>query len=239
LYVLMLVRLDRMQEAVDVGLRVLNESSWFLALAKALRERQALEAALRVAERGLSAEGRKGELAAWLSDLAEALGEKALALKAATVAFREMPSLAAYQRVHALADDRWSEMREELLAHLRRSSGYSGSQAQVDIFLHEELLDDAIAAVEKGASYDLLERVMDAVVTTRPEWVIGVARQQAERIIEAGKSKHYHHAVGWLARAQAAYEAAGRDADWWAYLTDIRDRHSRKYKLMEMLSQFR
>ena len=191
LYVLMLARLGRVQEAVDEGLQVLDQPSQFLALAKALRERQELAAALRVAERGLAAEGPKGELAAWLCDLAEGMGEKERALEAATVAFREMPSLAAYQRVQELAGERWPEMREDLLAHLRRASGYASSQAQVDVFLLEGLPDDAIAAVEKGASYDLIERVMDAVVAYRPEWVIGVAHRQAERIIEAGKAKHY------------------------------------------------
>lgn len=37
-----------------------------------------------------------------------------------------------------------------------------------------------------------------------------------------------------LARAQKAYHAAGREADWQAYLAEIRDRHSRKYKLVRM-----
>jgi uncharacterized Zn finger protein len=86
--------------------------------------------------------------------------------------------------------------------------------------------------------YDLLERVMDAVVEHRPAWVIENARQQAERIIEPGQSKYYHHAVNWLKRARRAYQAAGREADWWAYLGEIRDRHSRKYKLMGMLDAF-
>jgi uncharacterized Zn finger protein len=209
-----------------------------LALAKVLREQQELAAALRVAERGLRAEGHKGALGAWLCDLAEGMGESGLALEAATVAFRAMPSMTAYQRVQELAGERWSEMREDMLAHLRRSSTYAVSQAQVDIFLHEGLLDDAIAAVEEGASYDLLERVMDAVVEHRPAWVIENAREQAERIIEPGQSKYYHHAVNWLDRARKAYLAAGREADWLAYLAEIRGRHGRKYKLMGLLKTF-
>lgn len=238
LYVRMLARLDRIEEAVDEGLQVLNRPSQFLALAKELRERQDLAAALRVAEHGLTAEGHKGELAAWLCDLADRMGEMALALEAATVAFREMPSMAAYQRVQDLAGERWPEMKDDLLAHLRQASGYASSQAQVDIFLHEGLLDEAIAAVEKDASYDLIERVMDAVVARRPKWVIAVARRQAERIIEAGQSQHYDYAVNWLARVRSAYQAAGREADWCAYLGEIRDRHRRKYKLMGMLEAF-
>jgi uncharacterized Zn finger protein len=108
----------------------------------------------------------------------------------------------------------------------------------VDIFLREGLLDDAIAAVEKGGSYILIERVMDAVIEHRPDWVIKVARRQAERIIEPGTSKYYHHAVDWLVKARAAYRAAGRQAEWRAYLAEIRTRHGRKYKLMGMLEGF-
>jgi uncharacterized Zn finger protein len=234
-YVLMLAHLGRVQEAVDAGLRVLHEPSELLALAKVLREQEELGAALRVAEHGLALEGPKGELAAWLCDLADGMGETERALEAATIAFRELPGMATYQRVQELAGGRWPELREGLLAHLRRLSGYSTCQAQVDIFLDEGLLDDAIAAVEKGAGYDLIERVMDAVVNHRPEWVIRVARTQAERIIDAGQSKYYHHAVGWLGRARAAYRAAGREADWRRYLGDIRASHGRKHKLMRML----
>jgi uncharacterized Zn finger protein len=57
-------------------------------------------------------------------------------------------------------------------------------------------------------------------------------------IIEAGQSKYYHHAVSWLTRARMAYQAAGREADWQAYLGGIRARHGRKYKLMRMLRGF-
>jgi len=235
LYVLMLAHLGRVEEAVDEGLRLLDQPSQFLALADVLRQRHEPAAALRVAKRGLVAEGPKGELAAWLSDLAHVMGDEAVALDAAGAAFREIPSLPAYQRIQGLAGERWPEMREELLGHLRAMSGYIWSEAQVDVFLHEGLLDDAIDAVEKDVSYDLIERVMDAALADRPEWVIRVASRQAERIINAGKSKYYHHAVDWLRRAQMAYQVEGREAEWRAYLAEIRDRHGRKYKLMQML----
>jgi uncharacterized Zn finger protein len=237
-YVLMLARLGRVQEAVDEGLRYMNTPGQTLALARVLREQEELAAALRVAEHGLTLDGSKGELAAWLRDLADSMGEGECALEAATIAFREAPSMPAYLRAQELAGGRWAELKEGLLAHLRQAEGYSYSGGRVDVFLHEGLLDDAIAAVEKGAGYDVIEQVMDAVVEHRPEWVIRVARQHAERIIEAGKAQHYHHAVGWLGRARAAYLAAGREADWQAYLRGIRSRHGRKYKLMGMLKGF-
>jgi uncharacterized Zn finger protein len=89
--------------------------------------------------------------------------------------------------VQELVGERWSELGEELLAHLRQVSSFY-SPAQVDVFLHEGLLDDAIHAVEKGASYDLIERVMDAAVEHRQEWVIQVARRQA--YLDEIRSRH-------------------------------------------------
>jgi len=237
-YVIMLARLGRVQEAVDEGMRALYEPGQFLSLAKVLREQGELAAALRVAEHGLTIEGSKGPLAAWLCDLADGMGEPEQALKAATVAFQADPSMAAYQRVQELAGEHWMEIREELLHHLRQASFFH-CQAQVDIFLHEGLLDDAIAAVERGGSYNLVERVMDAVIEPRPDWVIKAARREAERIIDAGKAKYYHHAVNWLNKARAAYRAAGREAEWRTYLAEIHTRHGRKYKLMGMMERLK
>lgn len=41
---------------------------------------------------------------------------------------------------------------------------------------------------------------------------------------EAGQSKHCYHVVSWLTRARSAYQAAGGEADWRAYFSEIRDR---------------
>ena len=236
-YVLMLARSGRMKEAVDEGLVHLHETSQFLALAKVFRERGELAEALYIAEQGLARDGHKEHLAEWLCDLALEAGKGDLALQAVLVAFRAAPSLDLYLRVQELASDRWPALREELLAHLRRGSwGYA--DGQVDVFLHEGLLDDAIAAVDEDASYGLVERVMDTVMEHRPGWVIQTARAHAERIMDAAKAKYYHHAVEWLGRARDAYRAAGREADWQAYLRQIRTRHGRKYKLMGMLKGF-
>jgi uncharacterized Zn finger protein len=233
-YATMLARLGRMQEAVDAGLQYLSAPAEALTLAKALRKQGALAAALGVAEHGLTLDGAKGPLAAWLCDLARGVGEMGRALEAATVAFKAAPSLEAYLTAQELAGGRWPELQEELLDHLRRVSAVY-SQAGVDIFLRQGLIDDAIRTVESGVGYDLLGRVMDAAIAQRPEWVIRAARKQAARIIEAGRARYYHHAVDWLDRARAAYRAAGREAEWQAYVKDIRTRHGRKYKLMDLM----
>ena len=90
-YVTMLVRLGRVPEAVDYGLQYLGTTEEALALAKALREREALQAALQIAEHGLTLEGTKVSLATWMADLALGMGETERALEAALIAFRGAP----------------------------------------------------------------------------------------------------------------------------------------------------
>jgi uncharacterized Zn finger protein len=247
LYVLMLAKMGRTQEAVAEGLRYLRTPASVFDVAKALRERGDFEGAWRIAEHGItlpsitqaisgyaySGEPGKSELAAWAAELAASQGQGERALRAAEAAFRAAPSLNAYLRAQELAGEHWEQVRPALLEHLR---GTHASEAKVDVFLHERLFDDAIAAVQNGYG-PLLERVMDAVVAIHPDWVIQAATAQAERIMNAGDAQRYDQAVGWLRRARAGFSAANRAADWRGYLESIRALHGRKYKLMGLLAQ--
>ena len=238
-YLIMLVKLGRTGEAVDQGLRSLLVASAAFELAKALREQGDLAAALRIAEHGLtlSPDQNKSALASWTSDLASGLGDEATALRTALIAFKEYPTLAAYLKVKERAGATWPTLRTETLETVRGLAS-AGSEAKIEIFLHEGLLDDAIAAVGDYTPYGILERLADAAVEHRPDWVIQLARGQADRIMDAGKADRYDYAVNWLGRARAAYRAAGREAEWRACLTAIRTRHGRKYKLMALLDRF-
>jgi len=233
-YVIMLVHLGRVQEAVDYGLQYLGTTEEALALAKALREWEALQAALQMAEHGLTLEGARVPLATWMADLALGMGETERALEAALIAFRGAPELAAYQRVQELAGERWPELRTELLAHLRQGHSYA-PPGTVEIFLHEGLVEDAMRAVERGASYSLLERVVDAAIPSHADWAIQICCQQAEPIMQQGQSQHYHHAARWLEKARAAYRTAGRETEWQAYLAELLTRYRRKYSLIPRL----
>lgn len=233
-YVTTLVRLGRIQEAVAYGLEHLVVAPQTLVLALALRDAGALEDAVRVAEHGLSLDGRKAELATWLRDVAAGLGNADLALRAALVAFHEVPSLAAYQRTRELSGDEWPVRKAALLDYLRKTAAYYAGP-QVEIFLHEGLIDDAIAALGQYTSHDLVAKVADAAITSRPDWVIRASRQQAESIMDGGKAQYYAAAAAWVRRARDAYRVMGREADWQAYHQELLARHARKYKLMPLL----
>lgn len=233
-YAVVLVRLGRTEEALKYGLNHLRSPEEALTVAETLREREDLERALRIGEHGLTLAGRKARLAVWVRDLASGMGLPEQALRAAVIAFREDLSLDSYLRVQELADNSWPEYREELLDHLRHSESYYPA-GHVEVFLHEGLIGDAIAAVDVSPTAALVGRVAEAAVESHPDWVIGACRPRAEEIMDQGRSRYYSEAVEWLRKVKSAYRTAGRGSEWRRYLEGLIARHERKYKLRPML----
>lgn len=59
------------------------------------------------------------------------------------------------------------------------------SDAISSVYLHEQEWDQAIATAEKNTyDYGLREKVADAVIAHRPDWVIRISIQEAEKLIE-------------------------------------------------------
>jgi uncharacterized Zn finger protein len=233
-YATMLVRLGRGADALAYAREHLMTPQEALTLATALWERGEIERSLECAELGLTREGPKGALASWLRDRATEQGQTERALRAATVAFDAELTLAAYLKVQELAGSDWPTHRPRLLDRLRKVRSYA-PQGPVEIFLHEGLIPDAIAAVNEGATHRLVELVADAAVSSHPDWVIKASRQQAEPIMEEGRAQYYDAAARWLSKARAAYQATGRQQEWQRYLAGLLARHQRKYKLVPLL----
>ena len=238
LYATMLVKAGRADEAVAYGLEHLVTTGDALALAQALRAHDHPREALRIAEHGLSLQGRVHLLAHWLRDFASGLGEDGLALRAARAVYMDSPSLDDYQAVQALAGGAWPQVKDELLEHLARTSLAS---TKVDIYLHEGMVERAIEVIdqEQYAWYGTVEKVVDAAWQSHPDWVIRQCRAQAEPIMDQGKSRHYHHAVRWLGKARQAYLGAGQADAWRTYVQGLIDKHARKYSLRPQLEALR
>lgn len=234
----MLVRLGHLEEAVEYGREHLRIADGALRLAQRLRDRGALKEALEVAEYGTHLSGPKAELATWLCDLARGTGQTELALRAAILAFRERPDLGVYLSARELAGPGWDSLRDELLTGLRAAEALLPA-GPVEVFLHEGLIEHAMAAVEGSWDYRLIERVAEAAIETHPDWVIETCRSQAEAIMEPGRADLYDSAVRWLRHAREAYRVAGSEHEWQAYLQELIARHARKYKLRPMLEALR
>ncbi len=237
-YTTMLVRLDRTQEAADYGRKHLRTAQEALALARALYDHGEHELGLQIAEYGLTLERPIVPLAYWLRETAATMDKMTLAFSTAEMLFREELNLANYLRAGELAGAKWPNRRPDLLDYARHTNSYS-PQGLVDIFLYEKLIDDAIAAVEYGGSYDLVRRVVEAAMDSRPDWVIQACRKQAEPIMDGNKSQYYDKAADWLSKARIAYQRAGREQEWQAYLAERLDLHRRQRKLVPLLEALR
>ena len=233
-YVTMLARLGRSAEALEYGRTQLSSASEAFALAQALWEQGEIERALESAEFGLSLEGPKGDMPAWLRDRAAEQGQTERALAAARIAFEADKSLAAYLKVQELAGSDWIDMKPALLEHVRKVRSYY-PQGPVEIFLHEGLIGDAIAAVDRGATHTLVAQVAEAAIASHPDWVIAASRKQAEGLMDDGKAQYYRAAADWLTRVRDAYRATGREQEWQSYLAGLLERHRRKYSLVPLL----
>ncbi|MFN6571056.1 SWIM zinc finger domain-containing protein [Dendronalium sp. ChiSLP03b] len=239
-YLTMLGRLGRVEEAIEAAQTEMNSIEEAFALAKTLAEQGSLQQALDIALSGLKLPGNSQyELGIWTSDLALELDNREAGLSATKAAFQVKPSFFDYQKIEELAGDNWESVKIDLLKTIRTFGGWETASAKIDIFLHEGLIDDAIAIVTELSSYysELIHRVMNAAIPYNPDWVIANARRRAEKIMDRGKAEYYYYAVEWLKKARAAYLESGRKADWSSYRATLVQSHARKRKLMEMFKQ--
>ncbi|WP_165874782.1 SWIM zinc finger family protein [Natrarchaeobius oligotrophus] len=234
LYTEMLARKGEIQAAVDCAIENLSTPQSLLEIAKILRATGNSMAALDVAEHGLAVDGvRKDRLTEWLRDRAASLGEEDLALRAGIVAFEESPSPSTYGSVEELAGDEWESVRSELLASLREQ--HPTSQQAAEVFLEEDLYDEAIEVADRSGRFRVVETVVEKVTAHRPQWVIRTCKSNAEPIVEQGKHDSYETAVRWLRYAGEAAQEADELDEWHEYVETMREKHYRKYKLRPML----
>ena len=235
----MLVRLERVTEAMQAAQSEMATMEEALAFSQALVNQQnAQPEALAIAQRGLNLPGRcQYDLATWTSEIALELDDIVTATTAKVKAFQAQPSFADYRQVEKLAGNNWSNIKEELLVTLATYDSWGAEQAKVDIYLHEGLIEKAIATVDNFGYYrsSLVQRVMDAAIATNPDWVIKNACARAESIMDAGKAKYYDEAVEWLKKAHNAYIADNRTKEWSDYRTKLITIHARKRKLMGLM----
>ncbi|MGB7892113.1 MAG: SWIM zinc finger domain-containing protein, partial [Microcoleus sp.] len=237
-YLTMLSRLGRIEEAVEAAATQIKSAEDAFALAQSLQAQEAQAEALKIAQTGLNLSGNcLYKLAIWTSELAVELGENEVALTSRMLVFEIKPSFADYLLVKEFAGDSWSTVKADLLATLRSDRSWGVSEAKVDIFLYEQLIEDAIAVADGLSGYEsaLIHRVMGAAIAHRPDWTIANACRLAESIMDQGKSEDYDRAIKWLEKARAAYLQMGQNLQWCAYRSQLMQIHHRKRKLMGML----
>jgi uncharacterized Zn finger protein len=234
LYLQMLIRLGRGDQAFAEAREHLTEPGEILTVARTLAEHNEVERALDLAAHGLARESarERAALAKWLRDEAQAQGRTDLALQAAWQALRDHTSLENYCWLQEHMGDEWSSRRTEALEIVAAGSDH---QQAVEIYLHERMYREAIALADRHPWWVDVGQVIEVVKGEFPDWAFGKCRQQAEEIMDAGKAGQYDIAIQWLRRGRDILLAAGRKTEWDAYLQSLLQKHQRKYKLVPML----
>jgi len=115
---------------------------------------------------------------------------------------------------------------------------FAASEAKVNIFLEEELFDEAIAIANNSYCQMYVRlRVMQAVINSKPQWVITKAKSLAEEIIMLGKSDSYEQAITWLEQVRNGYRILKQEKEWLSYRNQLVEVNARKRKLMELVKR--
>jgi len=234
-YTLKLIEIGRLDEAVEASEKLENTSDVF-TVAQKLREVGRLNDAIALAEKGLEMGGYYlNQLALWLAPLEESQGRKDKALSAYRIAYDESPKIDVYRHIKRLAGPTWQNIQPALI---RKADGGYSKDVLVDIYLEEGDWDAAIEVAERDSwSFNLLEKVADVVIPYRPDWVIRVSFKQSDELIEKTQSKLYPIAARWLERAKKAYHQKNQDAEWQAYIDNLRATYARRPALQREIKE--
>lgn len=236
---ILMIEQKKIDKAMEYAKKYLKNPQEAFSVAQSLREYDAIEEAISLAELGLDLSGSKTSLGDWLCDLAEIKGNKPLALKSILLAYEDTPSLKRYEKVlNLVKSNKPAEMKEKLLTLLSCSDHEGRIVDKIDIFLKENMLEEAMKIIDKDNYVDdvLLKKVMKAVMFYKPTWVIEKCIKCAKDIIEPGDAQCYQVAVNWLKQAKNAYENINQKPQWKEYLIALKTKHKAKYKLMTLLN---
>jgi uncharacterized protein DUF6880 len=208
-------------------------------VARLLQGRRRPADALAWAERGLDLKAKAGlgagggyELAGMKRTLLKQLGRGDEARDSAWAEFQEAPSTFAYEELmRHVPRARRAEWREKALAASER--GNLGSVIELWLKLNE--IDRLVDRLRRATDEELEQQghsattpAAERLAESHPDVAAKVFRALGMRIVNAKKSKYYDAALSNLERAQRCYTKAGLDAEWTAFVAEVRADHHRK-----------
>ena len=234
----MLIRVGRAEQAFTEARQYLTEPQDILTIVRALAEHGEDERALALAAHGLTQESPRGRavLAEWLRDEALARGQLDLALQAAWQTLKDAPALENYRWLEKHAASQWPTLRAQALAIVETAASRNPN-AVLEIYLYEKMHRQAMELADRMPGRVDLKKVIAAVQREFPDWAFQKCRRPAEEIMDLGRASDYDVAVEWLRLGRNILLAAGKKAEWDAYLRSLLEKHQRKYKLVPMLKR--
>jgi tetratricopeptide (TPR) repeat protein len=235
-----LLALKRSDEATDAAQQLASDYV-LLGLADLFQD-AGLEGIYAVLIRERIGHSRDTRLLEWLI-ACEMAGERfQSALEVARQLFVIRPSLEAYRKVRAPAQEIgvWETERAALLSGLTRANELD---LRVRIFLDEGEIDRALEALtalkEQGRphSYPTDLAVAKAAEATRPEAAIEIYLDAARTVIQQRNRGSYAEAAGYLTRVRDLLQKSGQLTRWTALIAQIRDENRRLRALRDELDR--
>ena len=126
-----------------------------------------------------------------------------------------------------------------------KKSGYQGRpdwNMLLEIALLEQRLEDAITIYQEAPkkmwwSWGIDERLAVAVTASHPDVALRIWKSIVDSLIAQVKPSAYRDAAKYMRRMRTIYEDTGRVAEWLVVVKDLRLRHKRKRRLMEVLDR--
>ena len=191
-YLLMKIERGNIEEAVSKGKKIITQSEETYEVSIKLKELKAFKEALEIGVRGLEFSDFKAEFGDYISELAEKMNKKPLALKSTQKSFFKTPTLKRYNRTWKLADKQnVKKIKADYLKFLRSSNKnfYDPPEEKIKIFLQEELFDDAIKETRHIDSQSFLTKVMSQVLAHNPDWVIKESKKEPWKLLTQARQK--------------------------------------------------
>ena len=193
----------------------------------------------------------------WLGEKYSIYDRPQQALKIELARFQASPDTTTYRAVRSAAqiagqpEDAWSDLRPRLIQTLEQQSRWG---ALVSIYLDEGEVGQALAALAEmehttrtplygygyraeGAPSHYQAQVAEAAEESYPDEAIRLYKSVVQRLIDGRGRENYQQATSYLARVRRLYQKQGREPEWQAYMTTLRNSNKSLRALKEELDK--
>jgi uncharacterized Zn finger protein len=191
----------------------------------------------------------------WLGEKYSLYGKTQEALNMELARFQANPDNATYRSARSAAQltgqptNLWSTLRPRLIKTLEQQHRWG---ALVSIYLEEEEVGQALSALAEmerpsgtssyaygshsdSSAYQV--QVAKAAEEHYPDEAIRLYKSAAQRLIDTRGRENYQQAIGHLTRVRLLYQKQGREPEWNAYITDLRNKNKNLRALKEELDK--
>ena len=193
----------------------------------------------------------------WLSEKYLLYGKTKQALDIELARFQANPDDATYRSVQSAVqvadqpEEVWPGLRPRLIRTLEQQSRWG---ALVSIYLHEGEVGQALAALAEmectprtplyaygyraqGPPSPYQAQVAQAAEESYSDEAIRLYKSVVQRLIDGRGRENYQQATGYLARVRRLYQTQGREQEWQAYMTALRNSNKGLRALKEELDK--